>query len=114
MDQGQLPTQPAPFQTPVGGFLGSVGQYENHELHIREHLAEIRDPRFEQKPREAQMAYLSHLGEHRQAALLQLQQQLKALPPPATQPGALETPPPPEGGQNMPPTVAGGGPVPTP
>lgn len=72
MDQGVLPQQEMPFRPD----LASVGQYDDHEAHLREHMPEIKDPRFDQKSPQARQAFYEHVRQTRMAAMVQMQLEL--------------------------------------
>lgn len=92
MDSGVLPMQAAPFSP----MLSSVGKYDNNPAHLLEHLAEVKDPAFDQKPPQVQQLYLAHIQQHRFAEMLIMQLQLSTAggAPAAADAGGAE----PEGG----------------
>lgn len=100
MDQGVLPTQDSPFSPE----LASVGQWEDNSVHLREHMREVKDPRFAAKPPEAKAAYLEHIRQTRMAALQQMQLELQSQAP-----GGPEAPGGPQGGPPQGPAGQPGG-----
>lgn len=68
------------------GLVPPVGPYELKEVHLAEHLREVRDPRFTQKPVQAQRAYLQHVQQTRAQLFQEMMQEAPANPPPGEEP----------------------------
>jgi hypothetical protein len=78
-----------------------INETDDHALHLMEHELPMKDPAFDSKPPEVQMAYKMHRQAHKQAQAMEMQ----GLDPTTGMPDPTKMPlaPPPEGMNGGPP-----------